>query len=241
MPPLPPRLHALHVGRPAEYGTAGAAAPMDRPWCSGIFKQPKDGPVFLGETHLEGDAQADTKNHGGPDKAVCAYPLAHLPYWAERLGRNDLGPGAFGENFTVAGMDEKTVCLGDVYAIGEARVQVSQPRSPCWKLARRWREKRLALWVQEMGYTGWYLRVLETGLVEAGQPLTLEDRPHPAWPIARVNGVRYRRETAPAQVAALAACPALAASWRDRFRRWGQGDTAEGEAARLTGQHGAGA
>ena len=213
-----PRLHALHVGRPAVYGTEGADDPMDRPWRSGIFKEPAVGSVFLGETNLDGDEQADQKNHGGLDKAVCVYPLAHLPYWAGRLGQ-DVGPGAFGENFTAAGMDEESVCLGDVFAVGEAMVQVSQPRAPCWKLARRWQEKKLALWVQETGFTGWYLRVLQTGIVEAGQPLTLQERPHPEWPITRVNDVRYRREQDPAQIAALVDCAALAESWRDRFRR----------------------
>lgn len=232
-----PRLHALHVGKPKQHGTEGADDPMDRPWRSGIFKEPKKDPVFLGETNLDGDEQADKKNHGGPDKAVCVYPLAHLPYWAERLGRDDFGPGAFGENFTVAAMDEASVCVGDVYAVGEARVQVSQPRAPCWKLARRWGEKKLALWVQETGYTGWYLRVLGTGTVAAGQPLVLEERPHPEWPIARVNDVRYGRDEDPAQIAALAGCEALAGGWRDRFRRWAQDADEENETPRLVGKN----
>ncbi len=233
----PPRLHALHVGRPATHGTEGADDPMDRPWRSGIFKEPAEGPVFLSETNLAGDEQADKKNHGGPDKAVCVYPLAHLSYWTERLGR-DVKPGAFGENFTVADMSEKTVCIGDVYAVGEAaRVEVSQPRSPCWKLARRWNEKKLALWVQQTGFTGWYLRVLQTGHVEAGQPLILQERPHPGWSVARVNDVRYRRERSPERIAELAACEALAAGWRARFRKWTGSEETENEAPRLIGQN----
>lgn len=176
-----PRLHALHVGKPKERGTEGAADPMDRPWRSGIFKEPAGGPIFLGQTNLD----------------------------------------------------------GDVYAVGEARVQVSQPRAPCWKLARRWKEKKLALWVQETGYTGWYLRVLETGTVEAGQPLVLEERPHPEWPIARVNDVRYQREEDPAQIAALADCAALAGGWRDRFRKWTQREENGSETPRLIGKNAA--
>ena len=231
-----PHLHALHVGRPATYGAEGAEAPMDRPWRSGIFKAPAGGPVFLGKTNLDGDEQADQKNHGGPDKAVCVYPRGHLPYWAERLGR-EMGPGAFGENFTLGGADERTTCIGDVYAVGEARVQVSQPRSPCWKLARRWKEKKLALWVQETGYTGWYLRVLQTGMVEMGQPIRLQGRPHPEWTITRVNDVRYGRMQDPAQIAALADCPALASGWRDRFRQWAQSNEQNNEVARLIGNN----
>ena len=213
-----PHIHSLQVGQPQEHGTPGAEDPMDRPWRSGIVKEPVAGPTRLGTTNLEGDGQADTKNHGGVDKAVCVYPMGRYPHWEARLGR-DLPPGAFGENFSVAGQDETTVCIGDVYRVGEAVVEVSQPRAPCWKLARRWKAKKLALWVQETGYTGWYLRVLETGTVEAGQRLVLQERPYPAWTVMRANELCYHQTEDCDAAAALLACPALSVSWGTSLRQ----------------------
>jgi len=190
--------------------------------------------VHLGWTNLEGDGQADTKHHGGPDKAVCVYPYDRLGYWAERLGR-DVAPGAFGGNVTAVGQDETTVCIGDIYAVGEAIVQVSQPRSPCWKLARYWSEKKLALWVQKTGYTGWYLRVLETGCIAAGQALRLEERPHPTWTVMRANEVRYHATDDTEQAAELAGCEALGTSWRATLRRRAERAAQPDDVKRLVG------
>lgn len=210
-----PLLLTLQVGLPKDLGVEGAPDPVDRPWSTGSFKAPVAGPVWLGRINLAGDGQADRKHHGGPDKAVCVYPAAHYPAWRADLGKPDFPFGAFGENFTVEGLTEEAVCIGDTYAIGEARVQVSQPRQPCWKLSRRWRIKDLALRVQTTGRTGWYFRVLDEGNVAPGLPLVLLDRPFPEWPIARANrvmhGARHDREAA----AALAGCPLLSASWRE--------------------------
>lgn len=224
-------LHSLQVGLPLLFGTED---PSGQPWRSGIVKTSVEGPLQLGPANLEGDGQADLRHHGGPEKAVCVYPLAHYPYWTERLGLA-LAPGAFGENFTVAGQDERTVCVGDVYAVGEARLQVTQPRSPCWKLARRWGREKLVLWFQETGYTGWYLRVLETGRLEAGQPLALEERPHPEWTLRRVNELRYHQQDDREAAARLAACDALGTSWRERFRRRAADGREGDETARLAG------
>ncbi len=230
----PPIIHTLQVGLPRSLGEEGAADPMDRPWTTGLFKQPVDGPLHLGAQNLEGDGQADLHHHGGVDKAVCVYPLSRYPYWERRLERA-LALGAFGENFTVAGQDEDAVCLGDVYAVGEALVQVSQPRSPCWKLARRWRVPSLALWVQETGFTGWYLRVLQPGSVEAGQALVLRERPHPDWTITRLNAARFGQATDVAQLTELAACQALSENWRAWFRRRLETPAASDDRARLQG------
>ena len=87
---------------------------------------------------FDGDGQADVVKHGGLDKAVCAYPADHYPEWRRTLGITPFDFGAFGENLTIDGLDEQTVCIGDVWSLVDAQVQVSVPRSPCWKLARRW-------------------------------------------------------------------------------------------------------
>lgn len=210
----PPILLSVQVGKPAEQGSEGAHDPMDRPWTTGFFKSPVVGPVFLGATQLDGDGQADLVNHGGVDKAVCAYPAGHYPDWRRVLGRPDLPFGAFGENFTIDGLSELVMCIGDVWRVGGAVVEVSQPRQPCWKLARRWRVKDLAARVVEIGRTGWYFRVLTEGAVSPDQPMTLADRPHKQWTIDRANRVMHHDKSDPATAAALAAIPALSASWR---------------------------
>lgn len=213
LPPVPtgaPALVSVQVGTPRILGTGESA---DRPWTTGFIKTAVAGPVWLGRTNLTGDGQADLVNHGGPDKAVCVYPAVHYPYWRAELGLA-LECGAFGENFTVAGLAEADVCIGDVWSVGGALVQVSQPRQPCWKLARRWAVKDFALRVQQTGRTGWYFRVLREGLVEAGDPLTLVERPEPGWSVARANEVMHHRKTDFALAAELATVPTLSASWR---------------------------
>lgn len=212
-----PSILSIQVGRPRQYGQAGAADPLERPWTSGIAKQPVSGRLRLTLTNLAGDEQADRENHGGPDKAVLAYAASHYPLWREELGR-DLPFGAFGENLTVLGLDEETVCIGDVFSLGTARLEVSQPRQPCWKLARRWGIKDLTARVEATGRTGWYLRVLEAGEVAAGQSLHLLSRACPEWTVARATRAMRRREADPQLAAALAACPALAKTWREALR-----------------------
>lgn len=226
----------LRVGMPRELGTPGAPDPMERPWRTGFLKDEVQGPIFLGRVNLAGDGQADLRHHGGPDKAVCVFSALRYPYWRERLGR-ELPYGSFGENFTVSALDEEDVCIGDVFEIGEALVQVSQPRSPCWKLARRWHEKYLALWVQQTGFSGWYMRVLREGNVAAGQALTRVERPYPEWPVMRANRVRYDDARDPADAAALAACPALGQSWREKLALAARGALDIDESKRWLGKN----
>lgn len=213
------KLIALQAGPVAEIAGTGTDEWWDHPWRSGFLKRSITAPAQLGPLGLEGDAQADLVNHGGPDKAVCVYPAAHYPYWRSALGLPGLSHGAFGENFTLDGVAEDVVCIGDVLHIGSATVQISQPRQPCWKLARRWRVKDLAVQVEQTGRTGWYFRVLQPGAVAPGQALTLADRPHPEWPVALANRIMHHRKEDRTAAGALAACPALSASWRESLAR----------------------
>ncbi len=192
--------------------------PARHPWLSAFIKEPVTGPVWLGRMNLSGDAQADLKNHGGPDKAVLAYAAAHYAAWRAELGRPDLPYGAFAENFTVDGLDEQTVCIGDIYAVGGAQVQVSQPRQPCWKIARRWGMEDLTARVIATGRTGWYFRVLAEGYVEPGVPVTLLHRPFPQWTVARATEVMRHRRAHPDAARELAACPLLSAHWREALQ-----------------------
>jgi MOSC domain-containing protein YiiM len=202
------RLVRILVGKPRDLGGDGAPT-----WRSGICKEPVDGPVWLGKTNLSGDGQADLKHHGGSDKAVLAYAEAHYPRWQKELGLPRFFHGATGENFVIAHQTEESVCIGDTYRIGKAVVQVSQPRQPCWKPARRWNVPDLALRMQNTGRTGWYFRVLEEGAVETGTEVILLDRPYPQWTIARCNEIMYRRREDRESAMQLAACPSLSESW----------------------------
>jgi len=221
------RLVSLNVGEPRPLAYRGRSVP------SGIFKSPVEGPLRLCQTGLEGDAQADLKNHGGPEKAVCVYPLEHYPYWAARLGREPEA-GFFGENFATEGMTESEVCIGDVYRVGGATVQVSQPRQPCYKLAARHRVRELALWVQEEGFTGFYLRCLEEGEVRAGDEILPLNRSPVGFSVAEANRVMHRDRHDVAGIERLLSVPGLSASWRRTLEKRLSG-VVENAAPRLEG------
>jgi MOSC domain-containing protein YiiM len=206
-------LLSIQVGLPTTHH-----AQPGRPWRTGFYKWPVDGPVWLGRTNLAGDGQGNRKVHGGPDKAVLMYAGAHYPLWRAELNRPDLPHGAFAENFTVSELDEETVCLGDIFVLGEARVQVSQPRQPCSNITRRWGIDGLTQRVEATGRSGWYLRVLTEGLVEAGLELKLAERPNPDWSVARATLAMRQRASDPDEAAALAAVPALSVAWRDALQ-----------------------
>ena len=166
---------------------------------------------------IVGDGVADPKHHGGIDKAVCVYSADHFPYWREALGIEGFGAAAFGENLTVQGLVEDEVCVGDVWGLGSARVRVTQPRQPCWKLARRWKLKDLALRVMQNGFTGWYLRVLEEGAVEAGDAITRQERPHPEWTVARANVVMHHDKQDREATRELVGLEHLSGSWKEEL------------------------
>ncbi len=209
------KLLSLQVGLPRDVGSTEAAEPVDRLWHSGIWKEPVTGAVSLGTTNLAGDGQADLRVHGGPDKAVCVYPAEHYPHWRAELGLA-FGPGAFGENFTTDGLSEASIFIGDIFRLaGGVVVQVTQPREPCWKLARRWRVMDLPVRVTRTGFTGWYFRVLETGAVEAGEAFTLEQRVQSRWSIAAANEVMHHRAADAEATVELAGCEGLSTIWRE--------------------------
>ena len=208
------RVQSIQVGLPRWETADCSPEPGQRPWRSGIFKVPVPGPLRLGWYNLEGDGQADMVHHGGGDKAVCAYSSEHWPHWQPILPPDQSQAGAFGENFTVEWLTEAEVCIGDVFSIGTALVQISQPRQPCWKLARRWRIKNLALQVEQTGFTGWYFRVLREGEVAATQLIQLVDRPHPEWTIAAANRIMHHERNDRDAAERLSQCLALSASWR---------------------------
>lgn len=210
-----PLLVSLQVALPSDHRDRESG----QMWRSGIFKTPVAGPVFVGKFNIDGDGQADLKNHGGADKAVMCYSADHYPEWRQRLGIDDIPYGGFGENLTIAGLDETLVCIGDTWQLGEVMLQVSQPRQPCWKLARRWNVKELAAWVIENGRGGWYVRVLGEGMIAAGMRLTLVDRPCPTWTVDRANQIMHHLQHDRTGTAELAALPLLSSAWRESLAK----------------------
>ncbi|WP_156250144.1 MOSC domain-containing protein [Pseudactinotalea terrae] len=151
----------------------------DRPgYLTAIDKRPVPGPVVVGELGVEGDQQVDHINHGGPDKAVYAYAAEDLARWAEQLGR-ELGPGMFGENLTTAGVDVTGAVIGERWAVGDGGLllEVTMPRTPCYKFAHKMGEPRWIKRFNAEGRPGAYLRVLQPGPVAAGDRIEVGDRP----------------------------------------------------------------
>jgi MOSC domain-containing protein YiiM len=210
------RLVSVQVGTPRTVGTPQAENPLERAFTSAIWKSPVTGPVLAGTLGLVGDAVADTTEHGGVDQALLMYALAHYPRWEAELGQ-PMGPGAFGENLTVEGLDEDSVCIGDVLAVGPVVLQVSHPRQPCATLARRHQVRDMIALVHANGRSGWYLRVLTEGAVEAGQAIQVVERPNPSWPVRRAAVVMRERKQQPAAASELAACRGLSREWRSRL------------------------
>lgn len=202
---------------------AAPALPLSsKPWRSAIFKTAVFGEVAIEPEGIRGDGQADLKNHGGVDKAICVYPAQHLPYWREQLNREDLGAGAFGENFSVAGLDESSVAIGDRWKIGTAIFEVSQPRQPCWKLARRWQTKSLTAQAIDTGKTGWYLRVVQTGTVNRDAPIAVSPvtrSAHARFSIAEANHLFYQKRSNPKTIRQLIEVPQLSSAWKSELQR----------------------
>lgn len=144
-----------------------------------IFKMPVDGPVKVGRLNIEGDRQADLSVHGGEFKAVYAYSRQNIEYWKKFLRRDDLRPGSFGENLTVDGLLDPEVYIGDELEIGSARFRVTQPRFPCFKLGIAMGQKEFIKTFDDSGRNGFYLSVLQEGVIEAGQEIQRIANPNP--------------------------------------------------------------
>jgi MOSC domain-containing protein YiiM len=205
-----PIVASIQVGRIAPLGPQGVP--------SGFVKTTVQGPVHAATLGLAGDEQADLRVHGGPDKAVYAYAAEHYPRWITDVPhhRDTLFHGAFGENLTISGLDEDRVSIGDVYRIGTAEFQVTQPRQPCFKLGLRFADNSLGRAMMQTGRTGWYLRVLVRGELQAGDEVHTLRRPAPAWTIARFNSVVVTGRAERADIEELAALEGLAEGWKER-------------------------
>lgn len=198
-------------------GTVGDLPYRDRMIRSAFNKKPVHAQVPVTELGLVGDEQGDRAKHGGPDKALCVFSGENYEYYERLLGRR-LDHPAFGENLTVEGLTENAVCIGDVLSIGDAMLQVSLPRNPCYRLGARYDVKELPLWFERSGRTGFYLRVLQEGTLNTGDGIEVLERPHPEATIAEANRVMHRDKRDVPAIRALLV-PELGHTWRRTLER----------------------
>ncbi|HCZ15525.1 MAG TPA: MOSC domain-containing protein [Candidatus Accumulibacter sp.] len=191
----------------------------DRGQSTGIWKCAVAGPVRLGCEGLAGDVQADRRVHGGIDKALHQYAAENYRRLAEAFPAiaAQLLPGSIGENVSAGGFDEDSVCIGDVFRLGRARLQVSQPRSPCWKIDHRYATDGVARLIGEQGLTGWYYRVLDGAVVCSGDPLEMIDRLPGAVSLAGLWQVWRQHRPDPATLERLSAAPGLNTGWQKKL------------------------
>lgn len=182
------------------------------------------------------DEQGDPRFHGGVEKALHIYPSEHYPKWRSELGEKPIFEevGAFGENLSSTGVDEYSLCIGDIVQIGSTKLQISQGRMPCWKLNDRCDEPDMALRFQMTMRTGWYFRVLEEGDIGAGDAIYLIERPYPDWSLARVMGLVYRGVLDEQELKAVLDIP-LVDSWKALFKKRIETGSVENWAFRLFG------
>jgi len=186
---------------------------------SGIVKEPVAGPIAVGPQGLAGDRHGDPRYHGGREKALHHYPADHYAALAEHLPglAQRLVPGALGENLSTTGWTEEEVCVGDVFRLGTCRVQVSQPRQPCWKINCLLGEAQLSRHIADHGVTGWYYRVLAGGQLQPGDAFELLERPAPGVTLARLWRINLAHRPDPAELDELARTPGLSPPWQRKL------------------------
>lgn len=183
---------------------------------TGIFKEPVTGPVRVGRDNLEGDRQSDLRVHGGEYKAVYSYASEHYAWWRGELGR-DLPSGTFGENLTTEGFPEEEACVGDRFRVGSALLEAVQPRFPCFKLGLRFGDDSIIERFLESGRWGVYFRVVEEGVLRAGDGMTPVGRGPARFPVPGMLRLLLS-EAKPGETPERAlASPGLPPAWREKF------------------------
>jgi len=185
---------------------------------TGICKRPVSVLLRLRKLGFDGDGVADARNHGGVDKAVCVYSLDHYPFWEETLGIR-LPPAAFGENLSVTNLEEANVCIGDVFEVGTAKVQLTQPRQPCKTLAARYGRNDLVKLVINSGFSGFYFRVLQEGAVEVGNPLFFAKKDPHEVSVDFANRIYHHDRKNREGIERVLAVPALSEAWQRSLRK----------------------
>ena len=207
-----PRLLSVNVGLPREILWRG------RTVRTAIWKDPVQGKRMVRRLNIEGDAQADLEAHGGEHRAVFVYQMDSYRYWEDKLHRTDFTFGQFGENFTVEGLPDAEVCIGDQYRIGGALFEVTQPRVTCYRIAIRMDEPQMAALLVEHGRPGFYFRVLQEGEVEAGDEIVKVRSGPESMSIVEIDRLLYRPGHPRQKLEQALRIPALSAGWRSSFQ-----------------------
>src|SRR5512142_352994 len=185
---------------------------------TGIWKSPVDGPSRVRRLNIDGDGQGDLAGHGGEHRAVFVYQLESYRYWQDQLGRDDFEYGQFGENFTVSGLADEQVRIGDRYQIGDALFEVTQPRVTCYRVGIRMDEPRIPALLVSHHRPGFYFRVLREGAVRAGDEIVRVARGPQAMTVAEVDALLYLPGHPVEQVRRALLIPALSEGWQASFR-----------------------
>ena len=200
----------------------GRGRPIASGKVSAIAKQPVAEPVRITRFGLAGDTQVDRRHHGGPDMAVHCYPQDHHAFWREQIGDHPLleEPGCFGTNLATTGLTEADVMVGARFRLGSALLEACQPRQPCSTIEQHFGRSRMVKAVVRTGRCGWFFRVVEEGIAEAGDRLTLLEEGTGGWSMLRVFHTMYGSgEPSAEELRACAGLPAVAQHIRDRVQR----------------------
>ena len=221
----------MSEGKPRRTGTGPVGAllsvnvgmPKDVPWqgkavFTGVFKDPVKGPRRVGKLNVEGDGQGDLAGHGGEQRAVFVYQIGSYRYWERELGRDDFVYGQFGENFTVEGLGDDEVCIGDRYRIGSAGFEVTQPRVTCYRVGIRMNDPRIPALLVSHHRPGFYFRVLEEGEVKAGDDIIKLASGPERMPVAEVDALLYLPGHTRQQLLRALRIPALSPGWQASFQ-----------------------
>jgi ferredoxin-NADP reductase/MOSC domain-containing protein YiiM/ferredoxin len=206
-------LDSVNVGLPKN------VAWNDKMVYTAIWKAPVDGPVMARRLNLDGDKQGDLASHGGEHRAVMVYQSESYRFWEDYLHRDDLQPGAFGENFTVTGLADQEVCIGDRYRIGDAEFEVTQPRVTCYRVGLRLNQPDMAKLLVSQHRPGFYLRVLKEGQVRAGDDIVLMHRGPHELSVADVDALMYLPDRDVDQLRLIVGVPALSRGWATTFEK----------------------
>jgi ferredoxin-NADP reductase/MOSC domain-containing protein YiiM/ferredoxin len=205
-------LLSVNVGMPKDVLWQG------RTVFTGVFKDAVTGPRRVGKLNLDGDGQGDLAGHGGEQRAVFVYQIDSYRYWERQLGRSDFSYGQFGENFTVEGLTDDQVCIGDRFRIGTAMFEVTQPRVTCYRVGIRMNDPRIPALLVSHHRPGFYFRVLEEGTVQAGDEIVKVYSEPERMPVAEVDALLYLPGHEPQELRRALRIPALSPGWQASFR-----------------------
>ena len=206
------RLLSINVGLPQDISWQGKTVH------TAIWKAPVQGPRLVRQLNIDGDGQGDLAGHGGEHRAVFVYQIDSYRHWQSELGRNDFTYGQFGENFTVDGLPDQDVCIGDRYRIGSALFEVTQPRVTCYRVGIRMNEPRMAALLVSHGRPGFYFRVLQEGQVEAGDEIVRVAAGPERMSVFEANALLYLPGHPRNQLERALRIPALSQGWRRSFQ-----------------------